>query len=395
MSRALPPELALAAACCAWPLDASAGARLSEAAARVEDWDRFDRVVRRNRITLLVHHALSTTKVPVPDPYGQALARRALTAGAQALGMARASLMLQRAFEEVGLPAMIVKGASLAMLAYGRAGSKESCDVDLLTTPEAAAEGAQLLVALGYHNSLAHLNREQWQAYARFSKEVAFTHPTTGLMVELHWGLTDSRRLLRGVRADGPAQEVAMPGGSLRTLAGDELFAYLCLHGAAHNWTRMKWLADLNALIAPYDDRELERLLRVAERYRAGRAASVALLLCHQLFGREIGDELLRALSAPAMNRALARNTIATLAYRSGESEHERYTEPWLRTLVAQFLIERSAAHVFERVRWVWNDPIDRKLTPLPKQLDFLYPVLRIPLWLARFVRRIASRDRS
>ena len=34
------------------------------------------------------------------------------------------------------------------------------------------------------------------------------------------------------------------------TLGADDLFAYLCAHGAYHAWFRLKWLADIGALLA-------------------------------------------------------------------------------------------------------------------------------------------------
>jgi hypothetical protein len=33
-------------------------------------------------------------------------------------------------------------------------------------------------------------------------------------------------------------------------LGEDDPVAYLCMHGALHWWSRLKWLADVNALIA-------------------------------------------------------------------------------------------------------------------------------------------------
>jgi len=51
--------------------------------------------------------------------------------------------------------------------------------------------------------------------------------------------------------------------------------------------------------------------------------------------------------------------------------------------------------HAFEHARFIWKAPIDRRLTPLPGKLDFLYPVMRIPLWIVRFAGRMARRRPS
>jgi hypothetical protein len=232
--------------------------------------------------------------------------------------MARESILLQRTLERAGLPAMILKGAPLAILAYGELGLKESWDIDLLTAEEFAPEAAALLVELGYDNSLSHLDLSQLEAYVRLTKDAPFTHPVSGITVELHWSVTDHRRLLRGIGVNGPAQDVATPAGTLRTIADDELFAYLCFHGAIHSWCPLRWLADFGALIARRSEADLERLWNKSHDYGARRAASVALLLCHRLLGKSLSPEFLRSLRKDPMVRRLERNVLAILSYRVG-----------------------------------------------------------------------------
>jgi hypothetical protein len=42
----------------------------------------------------------------------------------------------------------------------------------------------------------------------------------------------------------------------------------------------------------------------------------------------------------------------------------------------------------------MWSAPVDRLEMPLPSNLDFLYPVLRIPLWLRRTGKRLVPARR-
>jgi hypothetical protein len=44
------------------------------------------------------------------------------------------------------------------------------------------------------------------------------------------------------------------PGVAVPTLATDALFAYICGHGAAHLWARLRWRADVAALLAREPD---------------------------------------------------------------------------------------------------------------------------------------------
>ena len=44
------------------------------------------------------------------------------------------------------------------------------------------------------------------------------------------------------------------------TLADEPLYAYLCVHGASSAWFRLKWIADLNALLAGRTAEEIAAL---------------------------------------------------------------------------------------------------------------------------------------
>ena len=71
---------------------------------------------------------------------------------------------------------------------------------------------------------------------------------------------------------------------SIATLADPEHYAYLCTHGALHGWARLKWLADVDALIA-VSDLGATALHERASALGAGRASAVALALREACFG--------------------------------------------------------------------------------------------------------------
>jgi hypothetical protein len=386
MSRPLSPELSLAAACCRWPLNDPAGEAIRDAVDSGIDWDLFERVVRRNRIVPLVNHTLSRAGAEVPAPLRQRLSEDAHLAGAQALQMARESLRLQNAFDEAGIPLMIVKGAPLAMLAYGELSMKESWDIDLLVTPEDAPRAIGLLAELDYEGDLANVPADRLGGVLTYSKEIEFRRG--GITAELHWRLSDNPRLLDRVGARSGGQDVAIPGGRLRTLADEELFAYLCVHGTAHNWSRLKWLADLGAMLGRCSPDEIAQLHDAARACNVGRCVSVAMLLCHRLLGLALPERLLRALEQDRVAQGLVRNALAGLAYRQGTFEMRPYTWPWVRMMTAQFFVGSGGAHGLHQLRTVWNSPGDRARVALPRGTEFGYHLLRVPLWLGRVSRR-------
>jgi hypothetical protein len=65
------------------------------------------------------------------------------------------------------------------------------------------------------------------------------------------------------------------------------------------------------------------------------------------------------------------------------------------RTLPAQFLRGRGARFFFAQCGLLIGSLDDQLMFPLPRYLHFLYPLLRLPLWLLRVRRRAAAKPRS
>jgi hypothetical protein len=157
--------------------------------------------------------------------------------------------------------------------------------MDLLVSADCAEAALRVLAAEGY--ALSHpagrLNDAQRRAVLRYAREVVLIHRGSKLTVELQWRVANHPLLLGGFDARSPTQVVALSNGqSIRTFASDDLFAYLYFHGAQHAWSRLKWLADLNALISA-DSANFGHLYRRAQDRDAGVCAGQALLLCRCL----------------------------------------------------------------------------------------------------------------
>ena len=396
MSRRVSPELALGFACCRWPRSDTGDAAVRAAAGGAIDWERFAGIVARNRISALVKDALDRAGVEAPAAVAAQLSQGQSNAAFTSLALARESIRLQRAFDEAGLPALIVKGAPMTMLAYGDLGRKESWDIDLATDPVSVPAARRLLEDLGYRLSEpARLDEEQFARWIPHAKEAGFHHSATRITMELHWRLVDNERLLAGVGPHSETQQVSLGAGAVRTLADAPLFAYLCVHGAAHNWGRLKWLADVGAFLGKRPAEEVERLYRAACGYGGERPAAVALLLCHHLLGLQLSRDLQAALGGDRVVAALADSALAGLEYGDARGEHRAYTPVWLRTRIGYFFLGRGAGHWARELRNLWTAPVDRTHLALPQKLAFLYHVVRIPSWLLRIGARLARKART
>jgi hypothetical protein len=385
MRADLPAELALVVACCRWPPSPAREAAVRAAASGPIDWDRFDRVIARHRVAALARAGLHSAGVAVPPAAERRQVAAAAAYSRTALAMARETVRLQRKFEEAGLPALFLKGSTLAALAYGTLGVKQSWDIDVLTTPDHALAGRRLLTDLGYQAfGFGDVDESKFARFSEFANQAAFFNAALDTSVELHWRIIRNDQLIPDIGAHSPTQAVPIAGVGVLTLEDEPLFAYLCAHGTWHGWRRLKWLADLGAFLARRDQAEVERLYRAAIDLGAGRTPAVALLLCHLLLGLRLSDALLRELRADRVTTALVANSLYCMSYGRGEAEYFGSSVPGMRIKVASLFLAPGHRFFWSQVRTKLTDAGVRATMELPRPLAFLYYLVRVPLWLTR-----------
>ena len=384
----LTAEFALAAACCRPPGPARDEA--VRASADGVDWAAFERLAWRHRVEGLIHAALFAAGVAPVGPVAGALRESAGAIARAGLASAAETGRLQGLFDRAGIANLVLKGATLDMLAWGRIGLKRAWDIDLLASPADAPRARALLEREGYALVVpADGGEGAFATWITLAKEAVFRHPAHGHVAELHWRLTDAATLLPGLDAGSPAQTVTLsPTLALRTLAEGELFAYLCVHGTSHAWSRLKWLADLGALLARRDGVQRGGLYRRAVSLRAGRCAATALLLCERLLGLPLPEGCAAEIRG---DRKAARLVGVAMDAMTGGGGAEIAGRPLMaeRILLSHFLFADGWPFLMAEWRRQWVSLDDRMRLRLPQRLTFLYDFIRAPLWVWRRLQPI------
>jgi hypothetical protein len=320
-------ELDLLVGCCRSAFAAANAAEIPLLAKA--DWGRFVALARFHRVQGLVWDRLSNVADLIPKDAAALLEGDAKAIAIANLRAAAESRLLRDAFDAAKMPLLFLKGLTLGTLAYRNPSAKTSIDIDLLIDPADLAEASELLTALGYRLALpdglkgiADLRR--WH---RQSKESAWIKDVSSIEIDLHTGLADSSRLIPAIDVHSPRQAVQVGGGiALPTLAMDELFSYLAVHGAWSSWFRLKWLSDLAALLHSRSADEIEHLYRRSQELGAGHAAGQSLLLADALFGTLRALPRLREhLSADRSTRWLYRHGLRSLTSNAGEPTERRF----------------------------------------------------------------------
>jgi hypothetical protein len=335
----------------------------------------------RHRVIGLVHHALEKTAALGPPAVLDQIREEARQLLRKNLLLAAETIKLQRIFATSEIPALFLKGTPLAMLAYKSIGMRHSGDIDLLLPAQSILHAGNLLRKNGYEQRVPpeHFKTTQERMWSLRSKESVYVHKHTGVTAEVHTRLFDNARLLPVSSVVGRRWVQISHGFDVRTLDEEELFTYLCGHGAVHCWFRLKWLSDIHALLMQSDS--VERLYKAADRRGLGRCAGQAILLCHRYFNLELERSFYESLtSQPTIRRLEDQATKALLA-------EEEPTEQFLGTLrnnLSHFLLKPDWSYKFSEVWDHLISPVDILTLPLPPSLAFLYPFLRVPLWTWR-----------
>lgn len=342
-------------------------------------------VARRHQVSALVAARLDAAGQAVPERL-RAQAKAARQRALRQLGFA---LGLIEALEQAGITAALIKGVALSQRAFGSPLLRGAVDIDLLVRTQDVAAAWEVLTRQGLVSIMPPIPMAgaRLALFCRARKDSVHKHSTSGHTVELHWRLSDDMAA-PGMPPDNTLDTIMLaPGRSVRVLDDKTLFLYLCMHGAAHGWARIKWLADVAALLHHSPDGGAALWAHAAG--AGGRiAAGSAVVLAQELFGLTPPPGFV----APRGVRIGILLWMACRIMRAGGGARELEATPWRgwAEMLAKMLVAanwRSRLAVLRRVALAGEDIAQ---VPLPRGLFWLYPALRVPL----LVRRRAERGR-
>lgn len=384
-------EFRLAAACCRWPPDAARRATIRQAATGPIDWDRFHRIARRHHIEGLVWRGLSSVDIAVPDPIRVRFVDAAAKIVRRNLMAAAECDRIQRAFDAQDIPIAFLKGALVGTAAYGDLGLKYSWDIDVVVEPQAIEHAAAILEALGYHPvpPLPLSDPAVFRHWVKYGQEFILRNAAKNTHLELHWRLVNNDMVLQGVSPSADTQRVTITSGiALATFSDDVHLIYLCVHGARHSWTRLKWLVDVNALFARMDEVALRRLLDLARSYNADPAVAQAVTLCAALFDLAPAKDLAHKLLRKRRHRWLKHLALRYLAAGSGEHDIQWGRFGQLRSFLSRYLLGHGVRYRLNELKMQLYAPYDLSGRGAIFADTLFYPIHRVLVWLVRLGRK-------
>lgn len=383
----LPTELRLLAACCDHPVTAATSAQVMMLAGRIEDWDSFAEAARRHQLDGFALDRL--VDLPgVPDSLKARWTREAKNRAILNLGQGKATKDLQAMLQDTGVENLILKGLPLTHELYGSLGIKRSGDIDILVAEKHAWTAIQALAKADFMPIVGDgiLTERQAAVMVRHYKEVTLRNGA-GIVVDLHWRLVDGDGMFTRFDPFANARRIGLANlGKMLVLGEADGLAYLCAHGAMSDWSRLKWLSDVNAMLAEKSDAQIIALHTHAETLGAGVCMLQALGLRSLVWDRPMPGVLQDKLDGVAHADFLSFPVTRMVEpYRLDSSV--KVLKRIIRQARVRGALYQDKVKAAAELRHHLRALPDVLAAPLPRSLDWLYMPLRPIMWLGRKLR--------
>jgi predicted O-linked N-acetylglucosamine transferase (SPINDLY family) len=220
---------------------------------------------------------------------------------------------------KAGVEAIPFKGPVLAMQAYGDLGLRVFRDLDFIIRDPDLASAIAILCRLGYERK-GQLTPAQFDEIHRLQGQEVMFQQGGGTCIEPHTRLTPIKMALDIDYSGlwGRAQRTDLNGRSMFTLAPEDGFAVLAIHGGKEMWWNIKWACDAAAFIHAHPKLDWTEILDRAPAHGSRRVVLLATSLARQFFHATIPDAVAAAERADPMIEMMRGRILAR--WHAGES---------------------------------------------------------------------------
>jgi hypothetical protein len=317
------PEAELLVWCARTVVSDAHKARIRHRVQESLDWAVLIEMARYHGVTPLLYRNLAALCADLVPADTLAWIRQKTHAGALLNhSLAQELGRLCEAFDQHGVPVMPIKGATLALSAYGDVTLRDFTDMDLLI-PEGALEAARaILLAQGYERKTPATESDHAEGpYHVFVKK------RTLFRVDLQWVMAHEHFTFQMDRPEFWAQRMPVRLGNkmVQGLAPEELLLLLCVHGSKHAWEQLKWVCDVAELLRSHPDLDWERIFSHASAWGCRRLLSIGLALAQRVLDAPLPAGVRARYAADRPVQMLSARMPATLLADPRAGVHEQH----------------------------------------------------------------------
>jgi len=370
--------------CCTASTTGSGAIR--ELAARPIEWNRFLALANRNSVTPLVGARLGAEAAYLPPQIARALELSYQVNALRSNHLAGCAAEIADAFAASEVPAIAIKGPTLAIAAYGDVALRVFGDLDFMVRLADLARANEVLRRIGY-SSATYLAEA---VESGFFADVSLDFSREDSVVDLHWQLSPSYFPFapESEQVWSRTSEIDLLGRRVRVLGPPDSILFQACHGSKHGWRTLAQICDFARLLVTARPVNWKNLLDEARRTRSLRMLLLGAELAHSLELCEVSAELLDASRGDSHIVSLSRRVMRGIFDLNRRVDFEE----WSVGLGSIENVRDQVRYIVERV--VAPKLSDRALMPLPRALyPLYYPVRPVLLALKHRGRLFGNRS--
>ncbi|MBX3303845.1 MAG: nucleotidyltransferase family protein [Nitrospira sp.] len=289
-------------------------ARIRERVEESLDWAMVVELAEYHGVVPLLYRNLSAVSSDLVPAELLTRLRQKTQAGALLnRALAKELVVLCEAFTARGVPVIPIKGATLAVLAYGDLALRDFTDLDLLVPENSVREAQAVLSTLGYERR--SVVAEQSTPHHDDGPYQVFVKRRTLCRIDLQWVMAHQHFAFRLDHPEFWARRIAVAfeNQTVPGLAPEDLLIVLCVHGSKHAWEQLKWVCDVAELVRSHPDLDWNQIFVHASNWRCRRMLNLGLAVAHLLLDAPLPAVVLERLKADVEVMALARRMPASL----------------------------------------------------------------------------------
>lgn len=310
-------------------------------------------------------------------------------------------IRLSRLFKTNNLDFIPIKGPLLSWRLHHDCTIRYSKDLDILVQPENLENAIELLQAEDYKVLYPDLpvTGNKKRMFLKIQHHIGFIHPQKKTYLEVHWRLMRPE-VVTNARLDQLVKQYTetsdFQGEVFKVFNKEFEFVFLILHGAMHQWFRLKWLHDV---VAFSKDEALDwgKVFEISKNFNVEHLVYQSIRLADKYW--TLPRHIVQLLDNKKNNLSsfLIKQPINAI------SNPEIYREPgfvnWIkfayRLIRYGLMISPSSRYKYSFLKRMIFLEVDLNIVNLPDSLAFMYFPLRPCLFLYSklFPSSIRNRD--
>jgi hypothetical protein len=236
--------------CATSEISGSRKEQISRVLAGTVDWRYLLKIAEFHGIAPLIAHNFVTSGLInlIPQHYSKELNQTYTNTLYKNIILSDELAKILAVFNQHGIPAIALKGTTLAEQLYGNPALRTLVDTDILVRPKELSRAGSLLMDMGYQKVISEHSWEH-PFHDTYQRQLQFPS-----FVELHWNLDDQELVSVPQQAIWHrAQSIQIQGSTIRVLSSEDTLLFLSNHLSKEFVHMMKSLCDITELLKKYN----------------------------------------------------------------------------------------------------------------------------------------------